>query len=64
MSLHVLCSLVHGSELHRVLRYADTLESQMMAELENARLVRLLAKLGFVNERPELVWLVGVSAKD
>ncbi|KAG8988783.1 PAB-dependent poly(A)-specific ribonuclease subunit 3 [Tulasnella sp. 427] len=33
--------------------YADTLENQMMSELENARLVRLLSKLGFVNERPD-----------
>jgi hypothetical protein len=26
-----------------------------MSELENARLVRLLAKFGFINERPECV---------
>jgi PAB-dependent poly(A)-specific ribonuclease subunit 3 len=31
----------------------DTLLSALSGELENARLVRLMAKLGFVNERPE-----------
>ena len=33
----------------------DNLEGQLMSELENARLVRLLAKFGFINERPECV---------
>ncbi|KAI9317774.1 hypothetical protein BX666DRAFT_1940653 [Dichotomocladium elegans] len=33
--------------------YADVLESELSRELENGRLVRLLAKLGFINERPE-----------
>lgn len=33
----------------------DHLEGQLMSELENARLVRLLAKFGFINERPECV---------
>jgi PAB-dependent poly(A)-specific ribonuclease subunit 3 len=31
----------------------DTLTSTLMAELENGRLVRLMTKLGLVNERPE-----------
>lgn len=31
----------------------DYLESELTSELENARLVRLLAKFGFINERPE-----------
>ncbi|KAK6539970.1 PAB-dependent poly(A)-specific ribonuclease subunit 3 [Orbilia ellipsospora] len=31
----------------------DVLESQLSKELENARLVRLLCKFGFINERPE-----------
>lgn len=31
----------------------DRLESEFMSELENARLVRLLCKFGFINERPE-----------
>lgn len=30
----------------------DALEEELMGELENARLVRLLCKLGFMNERP------------
>ncbi|KII83627.1 hypothetical protein PLICRDRAFT_47104 [Plicaturopsis crispa FD-325 SS-3] len=31
----------------------DKLEGELMSELENARLVRLLCKFGFINERPE-----------
>jgi len=31
----------------------DYLEGELMSELENARLVRLLSKFGFINERPE-----------
>ncbi|KAL5525231.1 hypothetical protein ACEPAF_9100 [Sanghuangporus sanghuang] len=31
----------------------DRLEGELMGELENARLVRLLCKFGFINERPE-----------
>jgi PAB-dependent poly(A)-specific ribonuclease subunit 3 len=31
----------------------DRLEAELMSELENGRLVRLLAKFGFINERPE-----------
>jgi hypothetical protein len=31
----------------------DRLECELMSELENGRLVRLLAKFGFINERPE-----------
>jgi PAB-dependent poly(A)-specific ribonuclease subunit 3 len=33
----------------------DLLESSLLKELENARLVRLLCKFGFINERPEWV---------
>jgi PAB-dependent poly(A)-specific ribonuclease subunit 3 len=33
--------------------YNDSLESELAKELENGRLFRLLAKLGFINERPE-----------
>lgn len=36
-------------------RYADQLEGELMSELENGRLVRLMSKLGFINERPEYV---------
>ncbi|TCD59959.1 PAB-dependent poly(A)-specific ribonuclease subunit 3 [Steccherinum ochraceum] len=32
---------------------ADRLEGELMSELENGRLVRLLCKFGFINERPE-----------
>jgi PAB-dependent poly(A)-specific ribonuclease subunit 3 len=37
------------SQLHA----EDTVTSTLMAELENGRLVRLMAKLGLINERPE-----------
>lgn len=33
----------------------DNMESTLMSELENARLVRLFAKLDFISERPEMV---------
>ena len=33
----------------------DRLENELLSELENARLARLLCKLGFINERPEWV---------
>lgn len=35
----------------------DRLESELASELENGRLVRLLCKFGFINERPECVRL-------
>ncbi|KIY70055.1 hypothetical protein CYLTODRAFT_420143 [Cylindrobasidium torrendii FP15055 ss-10] len=40
-------------EMDDALHAADCLENELMGELENARLVRLLAKFGFINERPE-----------
>lgn len=36
----------------------DRLEHELLSELENARLVRLLCKFGFINERPEFVSLL------
>lgn len=33
--------------------YSDVLESDLSAEIENGRIVRLLTKLGFINERAE-----------
>jgi PAB-dependent poly(A)-specific ribonuclease subunit 3 len=36
-----------------MISYTDFLEGELMKELENSRLVRLLSKLGFINERPE-----------
>ncbi|KAI9000236.1 kinase-like domain-containing protein [Gaertneriomyces semiglobifer] len=40
-------------EINSAHHYNDFLEGELARELENARLVRLLCKLGFVNERPE-----------
>ncbi|KAK9238789.1 hypothetical protein V1525DRAFT_80429 [Lipomyces kononenkoae] len=39
--------------LNSSLHYQDTLESELCKELENGRLVRLLCKFNFINERPE-----------
>ncbi|KAI7904141.1 uncharacterized protein BX663DRAFT_504092 [Cokeromyces recurvatus] len=41
------------TELNHHHHYTDTLEANLGNELENSRLVRLLTKLGFINERPE-----------
>lgn len=41
------------NEVHGAMRYGDVLEAELSKELENGRLVRLIAKLGFINERPE-----------
>ena len=38
-----------------LLSAVDRLEGELMSELENGRLVRLLCKFGFINERPECV---------
>jgi hypothetical protein len=38
--------------------YADQLEGELMSELENGRLVRLMSKIGFINERPEYVFFI------
>ncbi|GAA5903226.1 PAN-complex poly(A)-binding subunit PAN3 [Sporobolomyces salmoneus] len=40
-------------ELNSSLVAEDTIERELMRELENGRLVRLLCKFGFINERPE-----------
>ncbi|KAK9311473.1 hypothetical protein V1524DRAFT_442322 [Lipomyces starkeyi] len=39
--------------LNSSLHYQDILESELCKELENGRLVRLLCKFNFINERPE-----------
>ncbi|SOV07975.1 related to Pab1 dependent poly(A)-specific ribonuclease PAN3 [Ustilago sp. UG-2017a] len=45
---------IHCSdEMDSALNYTDLMENSLMKELENARLVRLLCKFGFINERPE-----------
>lgn len=41
------------ASLDAALHAEDTLHSELAREVENARLVRLLTKLNFVNERPE-----------
>ena len=41
------------AEHEEALMAVDRLEEEMTGELENARLVRLMAKFGFINERPE-----------
>ncbi|KAK0497629.1 hypothetical protein EDD18DRAFT_1158663 [Armillaria luteobubalina] len=41
------------AEMDEALEATDRLENELMGELENARLVRLLCKFGFINERPE-----------
>jgi PAB-dependent poly(A)-specific ribonuclease subunit 3 len=35
------------------LGYADALERDLECEMDNGRVVRLMSKLGFINERPE-----------
>ncbi|RKP35628.1 kinase-like domain-containing protein [Dimargaris cristalligena] len=40
-------------ELNAQQRQNDLLQAELSRELENARLVRLLTKFGFINERPE-----------
>ncbi|KAI0946119.1 hypothetical protein AcV7_010175 [Taiwanofungus camphoratus] len=41
------------TEMDEMQNAVDHLEGELMTELENARLVRLLCKFGFINERPE-----------
>jgi len=40
-------------EMTKVFNHNDLLEECLSRELENGRLVRLMVKLGFINERPE-----------
>ncbi|KAK4515274.1 uncharacterized protein ATC70_002884 [Mucor velutinosus] len=40
-------------ELNSSHHYTDTLEANLSNELENSRLVKLMSKLNFINERPE-----------
>ncbi|PWN26353.1 hypothetical protein BDZ90DRAFT_233480 [Jaminaea rosea] len=42
-----------AEELSSAQSHSDLLEESLSKELENGRLVRLLCKMGFVNERPE-----------
>lgn len=43
-------------ELNSSLVAEDVLERELLREVENGRLVRLLTKFGFINERPESVY--------
>lgn len=47
--LNYSCPLIVSAEI----RQSDILEDELGRELENGRLVRLLCKLGHINERPE-----------
>lgn len=41
------------TQLDTVQQRCDLLENEVSKEIENGRLVRLLTKLGTINERPE-----------
>ena len=41
-------------QFDNILHLEDTLYSELSRELENSRISRLLIKLGFINERPEM----------
>ncbi|EEB18867.1 conserved hypothetical protein [Pediculus humanus corporis] len=42
------------AQLETIQTYADDIENELTKEIDNGRLCRLLAKLGTINERPEL----------
>ncbi|KAF9468239.1 hypothetical protein BDZ94DRAFT_1154429 [Collybia nuda] len=55
-SIDQLLNIIQGkvlAEMDEALHATDRLEHELLSELENARLVRLLCKFGFINERPE-----------
>lgn len=46
------------TQLDAVQNHSDNLENELAKEMENGRLLRLLVKLGSINERPEyLIYL-------
>lgn len=56
LTVHALTDMLSShlvDEMDSALNYNDLLENSLMKELENGRLVRLLCKFGFINERPE-----------
>lgn len=55
-----LSSRVFG-HIDRLYSYNDSMEAELTKEIENGRLLRLLIKLGFVNERPEYDMSAGWS---
>ncbi len=52
-----ICPSLIKIHLSPSFRATDRLETELMGELENARLFRLMCKFGFINERPECVVL-------
>lgn len=52
-ALFVMLAPRLADELSSSQSYGDLMEDALSKELENGRLVRLLCKLGFINERPE-----------
>ncbi|KAG6812906.1 hypothetical protein H0H92_015458 [Tricholoma furcatifolium] len=55
-NINIFLEKIHGrvmTEMEDALNGNDRLENELLSELENARLVRLLCKFGFINERPE-----------
>ncbi|KAG5653920.1 hypothetical protein H0H81_009277 [Sphagnurus paluster] len=55
-SIDQLLDMIRGKvilEMEEALNATDRVEHELLSELENARLVRLLCKFGFINERPE-----------
>jgi PAB-dependent poly(A)-specific ribonuclease subunit 3 len=48
----IIC-LYTAFKLTRFISYCDTLETELIKEVENGRLFRLVVKLGFINERPD-----------
>ncbi len=58
MTVDEVTAIVAGKalgEIEQMQLYADNLEHELSSELENGRLLRLMVKLGFINERPECV---------
>ncbi|KAG0181635.1 PAB-dependent poly(A)-specific ribonuclease subunit 3 [Apophysomyces sp. BC1034] len=51
--LYLLSKPLPTKTIDESFSYMDTLESEFSKELENGRLMRLMCKMGFVNERPE-----------
>jgi PAB-dependent poly(A)-specific ribonuclease subunit 3 len=55
-SIDEFWSIIAGhvdDELRGSFDHSDLLEGELARELENGRLFRLMAKFGFINERPE-----------
>ena len=56
VTIQRLCSVLApqlAAELDATLEYSDCMDQLLAREADNGRLLRLLIKLGFINERPE-----------